>query len=149
MADGMGALTAGSWLQLLFNATAFASPSVAQNEGTSPITNLYVSLHTADPTTTGNQSSSEISYTGYSRVAVARTTSGWTVTANAVSPVATIIFNASTGGTGGTVTNWAVGSTTLAGGAGQIFYVGTVSPNIVVTSGVTPELTTASTITQT
>ncbi len=34
-------------LKLIFNATAIAN--IADNAGSSPLTNLYVSLHTADP----------------------------------------------------------------------------------------------------
>ena len=40
--------------------------------------NIYVSLHTADPAG-GNQTTSEATYTGYARVAVARTAVAWTV----------------------------------------------------------------------
>jgi len=132
-----------SLLKLIFNATAISN--LADNAGTSPLTNLYVSLHTADPGETGNQSTSETSYTSYARVAVARTTGGWTVTANSVSPVANIDFPAATGGTG-TITHFGVG--TASSGTGVLYYSGTVTPNITVSSGVTPRLTTASTITE-
>lgn len=40
---------------------------------------LYVSLHTADPGVGGDQSTNEATYTSYARVAVARTTGGWTI----------------------------------------------------------------------
>lgn len=132
------------WLKLIFNATAIAN--IADNAAASPLTNLQVSLHTADPGETGDQTTSEIAYTGYARVAVARTTGGWTVTANSVSPVANIDFGAMTAGAGGTVTHFAVG--TAASGAGKVLYKGTVTPNIAVTNGVTPRITTASTITE-
>jgi hypothetical protein len=131
-------------LKLIFNATAIAN--MADNAATSPLTNLFVSLHTADPGEAGNQSTSEISYTGYSRVAVARTTGGWTVTGNSVSPVSAITFGAMTAGTGGTVTHFGVG--TLTSGTGKLLYSGTVTPNIVVSTGVTPSLSTSSTITE-
>lgn len=130
-------------LKLIFNGTAIAN--IADNAATSPLTNLYVSLHTADPGEAGNQTTSEATYTSYARVAVARTSGGWTVTNNSVSPVATISFPAGTGGSG-TVTHWAVG--TAASGTGKILYKGTVTPNIVTGNGVTPELTTASTVTE-
>lgn len=133
------------WMKLVFNATGITS--IADNAASSPFTNLYVSLHTADPGEAGDQTTSEISYTGYARVAVARTSGGWTVTANSVSPVAAINFPISSGGTGGTVTYFAVGTVTT-GGAGKILYSGTVTPNIVVSSGVTPSLTTATAITE-
>lgn len=132
-----------SLLKLIFNATAIAN--LADNAGTSPLTNLYVSLHTSDPGETGNQTTNETSYTSYARVAVARGTGGWTVTANSVSPVANIDFPAATGGTG-TITHFGVG--TASSGTGVLYYSGTVTPNITVSSGVTPRLTTASTITE-
>lgn len=118
---------------------------LAMNTTSSPITSLYFSLHTADPTSAGNQSSSEVTYTNYARVAVARTTGGFTVTANSVSPAANVLFPAGTGGSG-TATNWAVG--TAATGTGEILWTGTISPSIVCGNGITPILTTASTITE-
>lgn len=131
------------WLLLIFNATAIAN--LADNAAASPLTNLAVALHTADPGEAGTQSTSEAAYTGYARVSVARTSGGWTVTANSVSPVATIGFAAGTGGSG-TVTHFSAGPT--GGGATKIFYSGTVSPNIVTGNGITPQLTTASAITE-
>jgi hypothetical protein len=132
------------FLKLIFNATAIAD--LAENDSSSPATNLYASLHTGDPGEAGDQTTSEISYTGYARVAVARTTGGWTVTNNSVSPVANITFGQMTAGAGGTVTHFAVGVSSS--GAGKLLWSGTVSPNIVVANGVTPVLTTASTITE-
>lgn len=131
-------------LKLIYNATAIAN--IADNAAASPLTNLYVALHTADPTDAGNQSSSEISYTGYARVAVARTSGGWTVTGNSVSPVATIAFGQMTAGTGGTATHASVG--VASSGATKILHYGALSPTISVTNGVTPQITTSSTITE-
>jgi hypothetical protein len=130
-------------LELIFNATAI--PNLADNAASSPLTNLYVSLHTADPGEAGNQSTSEATYTSYARVAVARTSGGWTVTNNSVSPVANIDFPAATGGSE-TITYFGVGS--ASSGTGVLYYSGSVSPTIAVSSGVTPRLTTASTITE-
>lgn len=131
------------WLKLVFNATAIAN--MADNASSSPLTNLYVSLHTADPGEAGDQTTSEATYTSYARVAVARTSGGWTVTANSVSPVADINFPACTGGTN-TITHFGVG--TASSSTGKLLYSGTVTPNISVTNGVTPILTTASTVTE-
>jgi hypothetical protein len=131
------------WLKLIFNATAIAN--IADNAASSPLTNLQVSLHTADPGETGDQTTSEATYTSYARVAVARTSGGWTVTANSVSPAANIDFPAATGGTN-TITHFGVG--TAASSTGKLLYKGTVTPNISVSNGVTPRLTTASAITE-
>jgi hypothetical protein len=130
-------------LLLLFNATAFAN--VADNAASLPMTSVYASLHTADPGEAGDQTTSEATYTSYARVGVARTGSGWTVTANSVSPVANISFPAGTGGSG-TVTFAGVGKAATL--AGVLWYSGAVTPNIVTGSGVTPILTTASAITE-
>lgn len=138
-----GATFDNDFLKLIFNAVAMAN--MADNAASSPLTSLYVSLHTADPTSAGNQSSSEATYTGYARVGVTRNSGGWTVTSNSVSPAATISFPACTGSTN-TITNFGVG--TASSGSGKLLYTGTVTPNIAVASGVTPQLTTATTITE-
>jgi hypothetical protein len=130
-------------LKLIFNGTAIAD--IADNDATSPLTNLYIALHTADPGEAGDQTTSEIAYTSYARVAVARNSGGFTVTANSVSPAANINFPAGTGGSG-TATHFSVG--TLSSGAGKILYSGGITPNIVCGNGVTPQLTTSSTITE-
>ena len=141
---GKSTTTSNNLLKLIFNATAWAN--IADNAASSPLTNLYVALHTADPTASGTQSSSECTYTSYARVAVARTTSGWTASSAAsTSPVATISFPAGTGGSG-TATYWSVG--VASSGATAILYSGTVTPNIVTGNGITPQLTTGSTVTE-
>lgn len=131
------------FLKLIFNATAIAN--IADNAGISPLTNLYVSLHTADPGEAGDQTTNEIAYTSYARVAVARNSGGFVVTDNSVSPAAAINFPAGTGGAG-TATHFGIG--TASSGAGKLLYRGTVTPNIVCGNGITPQLTTASTITE-
>jgi hypothetical protein len=142
---------ANSWenalLLLLFNNTNVANIGDATGlRGSTTAGSLYVSLHTADPGEAGTQATSEISYTGYARIAVARTSGGWTVTGNSVSPAAAITFGAMTAGTGGTVTHVGIG--TDPSGAGTLLYSGTCSPNISVTTGVTPQLTTATALTE-
>lgn len=131
-------------MKLLFNATAIAN--IADNAATAPLTNLYVSLHTADPGEAGSQATSETAYTGYARIAVARTSGGWTVTANSVSPVANIDFGECTASAGAAITHFGVG--TDSSGAGKLLYSGTVTPNITMAVGVIPRLKTTSTITE-
>jgi len=130
-------------LLLWFNATAIAN--LADNAASSPLGNLFVALHTADPGEGGTQATSECAYTSYSRVTIARTAGGWTVSGNSVSPVANIDFPACTGGTE-TATYASVG--VAVSGASTILYSGAISPSISISSGVTPRLTTASTITE-
>lgn len=129
-------------LKLIFNATAIAD--LAQDDGSTPATTLTVALHTSDPGEAGTQSTNEISYTGYARVAVARTSGGWTVSSGSVSPVAAITFGEMTAGAGGTVTHFSVGT----GVSNKLLYSGTVTPNIAVVNGVIPQLTTATAITE-
>ena len=129
-------------LKLIFQAVAI--PDLAENDTTSPATTLTVALHTGDPGEAGTQATSEIAYTGYARVAVARTTGGWAITGNSISPVANIDFPEMTGGAGGTVTFVSVGT----GVANKMLYSGAVSPTIAVVNGVIPRITTASTITE-
>jgi hypothetical protein len=129
-------------LELLFNADAI--PNIADNAGTDPLTNLYVSLHTADPGEAGDQTTSETAYTGYARVAVARTSGGWTVTANSVSPTANIEFGEVTASPGGDITHVGIG--TDASGTGNMLYYGALSPNLTLSVGNIPRITTSSTI---
>lgn len=104
-------------------------------------TDLYVSLHTADPTEAG--SGAEANYTGYARVAVSRTT-GWTVTGSTVNPAAAIVFGACTAGSN-TITHFAIWTAST---AGTMLYFGACTPSITVTNGITPQLTTATSITE-
>lgn len=131
------------WLRLIFNGTAIGN--IADNAATSPLTNLFVALHTADPGEAGDQTTSEVSYTGYARATVARTSGGWTVTGNSVSPTANIDFGACTAGSA-TATHFSVG--TAVSGTGKVLYKGSLSPTIAIAAGVTPRITTASTITE-
>lgn len=130
-------------LKLIFQATGIAN--MADNASVSPLTNLYVSLHTADPGAAGNQTTNEVAYTSYARVAIARTSAGWTVTSNSVSPAANIVFPTCTGLTA-TATNWAVG--TASTGTGKLLYTGAITPSISISSGVSPTLTVSSTVTE-
>jgi hypothetical protein len=131
------------WLKLIFNGTAIAN--IADNAAASPLTSFYVALHTADPGEAGDQTTNEAAYTGYARVAVARTTGGWTVTGNSVSPTSDITFPIGTAG-GGTATHFSVG--VAASGASKILYSGTLAPNVALGAGITPKVTTATTITE-
>ena len=123
-------------LNLLFNNVDWPNVGDAaglQNSATAG--SFYVALHTADPTDAGNQTTSEASYTGYARVAVARTGGGWTVSGNQVSNTATVKFGECTAGSA-TVTHFSVGL--LASGAGDILYSGALSASRAVSAGITP-----------
>ncbi len=123
-------------MKLIFQATAIAN--IADNAASSPLTNLYVSLHTADPGEAGDQTTSEISYTGYARVAVVRTSSGWTVSTNTATNTAIVTFGACTAGSG-TATYAAVGTASTS--TGKLLYSGAItspSGGLAISNGITP-----------
>ena len=123
-------------LKLLFNNTDWANVGDAAGlQNSAEAGSFYVALHTADPTDAGNQTTSEASYTGYARVAVARPGGGWTVSGNQVSNAATVQFGECTAGSA-TVTHFSVGL--LASGAGDILYSGALSASRAVSAGITP-----------
>lgn len=132
-------------LELLFFGTAIAD--LAENDATSPATNLYLSLHTASPGETGTQATNETTYTSYARVAVARTTAGWTVTGSTCAMNANADFPACTGGTS-TITHWGLGTNATAGAAGYLMYYGALSASIAVSSGVTPRINAGNIVTE-
>lgn len=142
-AAGKGDTLENDILGLLFNGTAIAD--LAENDTTSPLANLYLSLHSADPTDAGNQTSSECAYTSYARVTTLRTSADWTVSGNAVNLANNEDFPAATGGSC-TATHFCVGK--AVSGTGQILYCGTITPNLTITNGVTPRLTTGTNITE-
>lgn len=130
-----------AFLKLLLNGTPLAN--VWDNAASSPLANIYISLLTGDPGRSGTQTTNETTYTGYARVAVVRSTLGWTVdaTTGIASPVATITFGIPTVGSG-TITHAGLGRDLA--GTGYLFAVGTVTSNLVITIGVAPQLTTSS-----
>jgi len=138
----IGNNTEDNILGLYFTAVAIAN--IADNAASVPETNVHMALATADPGDAGTMATSETAYTSYARTNVARSGSGWTVASGSCSPDADIDFPAGTGG-GDTVSYGSAGKT--GGGAADIYWSGTVTPNIVTGDGITPRLTTASAFT--
>ena len=105
-------------------------------------------LHTADPTS-GDQNTSELALTGYTRVSVNRSTTGWSVTSGTsvwtANPVAAITFPQLTSTSTATITHWSVGFTS--NGTGKLIASGAISPTIAGAQNVTPQITTGSSIT--
>jgi hypothetical protein len=131
---------------LVFNNTNFANVGDATGlRGSTVAGSLYLSLHTADPGEAGDQTTSEVTYTSYARVAVARSSGGFTISANAVSLAANADFPAGTGGSG-TATHFGIG--TASTGAGVLLYSGTITPNIVTGNGVTPRINAGQIVTE-
>ena len=123
-------------LNLLFNNVDWPNVGDAaglQNSATAG--SFYVALHTADPTDAGDQTTSEVSYTGYARVAVARSGAGFSVSGAQVSNAATVQFGECTAGSA-TATHFSVGL--LSAGAGDILYSGALSASRAISAGITP-----------
>jgi hypothetical protein len=127
--------TCNSILALIFNATAWAD--IAENDSSSPATNLYLSLHTADPGVGNNQTTNETSYTNYARIPVARTTSGWDVPSGGATANTALAQFAQCGVTGATITHVAIG--TASSGAGTVLYAGALSSSLAVANGIQPQ----------
>lgn len=123
-------------LDLLLQNTALAN--IGDAGGLQPSAtagSLYIALHTATPGAGGNQSTNEAAYTGYARVAVARTSGGWTVSGDAYSNAAVIAFPACTGGSE-TETYFSIGTSST--GAGEILLFGALTSSLAVSNGITP-----------
>jgi hypothetical protein len=123
-------------LDLLFLNTDWANVGDAgglQNSATAG--SLYIALHTADPGEAGDQTTSEVSYTGYARVAVARSGAGWSRSVSTVSNVATVQFGECTAGSA-TATHFSIG--TSSSGAGQIILSDALSATRSISAGITP-----------
>ena len=130
-------------LALILLGTPIAN--IADNAASAPLTNLYAALHTADPGEAGDQTTSEAAYTSYARVAIPRSTSGFTTPSGGASSLAaTRDFPTGTGGSG-TGTYLSLG--TASSGAGKIIISGPLSPSVAFGNGVIPRLTTSTVIT--
>ncbi len=123
-------------LNLVFDNLAYANVGNAGGlQPSSAAGNFFVALHTADPGVSGDQTTNETSYTGYARVAVVRSSSGWTISGNSVSNTAAINFGLCTAGTP-TITHFSIG--TAVSGADTMLYSGALTNSLAVSNGITP-----------
>ena len=99
---------------------------------------LHISLHTGNTIgeTTTAQTTAEAAYTGYGRVAVARAIAQWTVASGTVDNDNAITFGPSTSGP---ETETDVGIGFALSGAGYLHIYGSLTSDLVVNNGVTPE----------
>jgi len=124
-------------LLLLFNNTTFTLVGDAAGLLKSAADgSLYVSLHTTDPGETGDQTTGECAYTGYARVAVARTSGGWTISGSTVTNAAAVTFGLDTVGSE-TANYFGVGAT-ASSGAGKLLYSGSLTSPLAISPGITP-----------
>lgn len=127
--------TSNNILALIFNATNWAN--VADNAASSPAANLYISLHTSDPGVGNNQTTNETAYTNYTRVAVARTTSGWTAPSAGATANAALIQFPQCGASGATISHVAIG--TASSGSGTVLYAGALNSSLAVSNLIQPQ----------
>ncbi len=123
-------------LQHYFQNTAHANVGDATGvRGSSVAGVFYISLHTADPGEAGDQTTSETAYTNYARISVARTSGAWTVTNDTASNAAAVTY-AQCGASGATLTYFGIGSDVS--GAGNLFFSGALTSQLIVSNGITP-----------
>lgn len=131
--------TENSLLLLIFNNTNFANVGDATGlRGSSTAGSLFIALHTADPGEAGDQTTSEATYTGYARVAIARSGAGFTVSGTAptqVANAAAVTFGLDTVGSQ-TITHFSFGVATS--GASVIIASGALTASLAVSPGITP-----------
>lgn len=124
-----------SILDLIFRGTAITD--LAENDTSSPATNLYLSLHTADPGVGGSQLTNEASYTGYARLAVNRTGTGWDAASGGATVNAALAQFAECTAGSATVTYVAIG--TASSGAGLVLYSGALAASRSISAGIQPQ----------
>jgi hypothetical protein len=124
-------------LNLMYRATAWAN--VADNAASSPLTNVYVGLHTATLTAaTNSQAENEVAYTNYARQAVARST-GWDASSGGSTDNAALLQFPQSGATGAVLA--AVSTGTTVSGASAVWHYGTLNSSITIGSAasITPQ----------
>jgi len=124
-------------LNLMFANENFANVGDATGlRGSSTAGSFYISLHQSSPgeAAAGGQQENEADYTGYARVAVARTSGAWTVSGNSVVNASSIAFGACISGSN-TITHFGIG--TSSSGAGSLLFFGSIG-SLAVSAGITP-----------
>lgn len=123
-------------LQLIFNNTNLASIGDSTGlRGSATAGNFYIALYTAAPSDSAQ--GTETVYTNYARVAVARTSGGWTISGNNASNTAAVTF-AQCGATGATLVAFSINKGDVETTDDAIYW-GDLTSNLAVSSGITPE----------
>jgi hypothetical protein len=139
MTSQLGNACENSTLLLFFQNVNFANVGDAVGlRGSTTAGSFFISLQTANPGAGGSQTTSEAAYTSYARVAVARSSAGWTVSGSSptqAANVAAVTFPLCTGGSE-TETFTIIGRDTS--GAGEILWFGSLSSSLAVSNGITP-----------
>lgn len=126
-------------LLLLANNTNWANVGDAVGlRGSTAAGNFYAESHTASPGETGNQTTSEATYTGYARSAQARSAAAWTVSGTAPTQFANVsaISQGACTALSNTLTDFSLGRD--AAGAGELLWYGALTASLAVSAGITP-----------
>ncbi len=137
MASGISDASEIKAMLLLFNNTAWAN--LGDTSGVQPsgaAGSLFVGLSTGTLSDTSTQTTTQAAYGSYTRVAVARSSAGWTCSAGTATNAAAVTFPACTSGTE-TETDFTVGLITGTG-AGDVLYWGVLTAPLAVSTGITP-----------
>jgi len=130
----MGKSTAGAnnILNLICRAVAWAN--MADNAAVSPYSNLYIGLHTGSLAVGDDQSVNEATFGAYARLAIARTTGGWSApSGGSLSNAALAQFLECTSGTN-LITHVSVG--VAASGASLVIWSGALTASRTISSGI-------------
>lgn len=118
-------------LLLIFNNTTVSGIGSDGLRASTTAGSLYVALYKSAPS--DSAAGTETTYTNYARVAVARSSGGWTVSGNQVQNAATISFP-NCGATGDTITHFAICKAGT-GGVDDAIYWSTLNTNKTVANG--------------
>lgn len=139
MASAMGNTAESDLLKLLFQNTNWANVGNAGGlQGSSAAGSFFIGLSTAALSGASTQTSTEAAYTSYARVAVARSSAGWTVSGSAPTSsqnAAAVTFPACTGGS---ETEQAAQIGRDTSGTGETIFWGALSSSLAVSNGITP-----------
>lgn len=126
-----------AFLDLLFLNTDWANIGDAGGlQNSASAGSFYISLHSSDPGEAGNQTTNEVAYTSYARVAVARTSGGWTRTGSSMANTALVQFPQCSGSSA-TATHFGVG--TADSGTGSLIFKGALSSSLSISTGIQPQ----------
>lgn len=90
---------------------------------------LYFALHTADPGEAGNQSTNEVTFTGYARVAIGRNEVDFVLDGTGAHPYNYVVFPWNSGAVYNTpITHWSIG--VAASGATMGLYKGALNSEV-------------------
>lgn len=126
-----------AFLDLLFTNVNWANVGDATGiRASSANGSFYISLHSADPGESGDQTTNEISYTPYARVAVNRDGATWVRSTSTISNNTTITFAQCTSGTS-SITHFGIG--TDSSGGGNLIMKGNLTATLSVSAGIAPQ----------